>query len=80
MTDQENSAFVPFDDLEPQKKLELMDRLALYMSVKPELAKDAKTDEELIERIIAFAKVLHECSPKEKKKESVYNERGVLFI
>jgi hypothetical protein len=62
---------VPYDRLSDHEKQMLMSFAAHWLSIKPELVGDTKTDKELIDRLITFAKVLYEYFPRETGKSSV---------
>jgi len=55
---------VPFDKIQDDKKEKMMDCAARWLSVRPELIGEVKTDNELIDRLIAFSKVLYEYFPE----------------
>ena len=60
---------IPYDELPEGSRQKLMDSAARWLSIKPELIGEVKTDKELIERIISFAKVLYEYFPVEEDPE-----------
>jgi hypothetical protein len=61
-----NANFLPYDDLSSDSKQMLMSYAAHWLSLKPELIGEVKTDKELIDRLISFAGVLYEYFPKYK--------------
>jgi hypothetical protein len=61
-----HTTLLPYDELLPSHKQMLMSYAAHWLSLKPELIGDAKTDQELIDRLISFAKVLYEYFPEKK--------------
>jgi hypothetical protein len=60
---------VPYDELSTDTKETLANYAAHWLSLKPELVGVVKTDEELVKRLITFAKIIHEYFPQKKIKE-----------
>jgi hypothetical protein len=60
------------------RKQMFMSYAAHWLSLKPELLGEVKTDKELIDRLISFAKVLYEYFPEQK--ESSYGTAPVTGI
>ena len=54
-----------YDELPRHERLACMSYAAHWLSLKPELTEGIKSDRELLERLDAFGKVLHEYLPKD---------------
>jgi len=54
---------IPYDKISKDHKQMLMSFAAHWLSIKPELIGEVKSDKELIERLISFAKVLYDYFP-----------------
>jgi len=55
---------ISYDELTNDRKQMFMSYAAHWLSIKPEIIGEIKSDKELIERIISFAKVLYEYFPQ----------------
>jgi hypothetical protein len=62
----DDKKYVPYDELGKDRKTTLMSYAAHWLSLKPELVGDVKSDKELIDRLIDFAKVLYEYFPNSR--------------
>jgi len=62
---------IPYDEISDSHKQMLISYAAHWLSIKPELVGEIKSDKELIERLISFARVLYEYFPQEKPVSSV---------
>ena len=60
----------PYDKLSKYQKQQLIDKAVQWLSIKPELIGDVKTDKEFLDRLAEFAKTLHEYFPEEDKSGS----------
>jgi hypothetical protein len=60
-----------YDELADAIKQTLMNYAAQWLSLKPELIGETKTDLELIERLDTFARTLHEYTQPPKQGSSV---------
>jgi hypothetical protein len=58
--------FLSYDELSSDTKQKYMSYAAHWLSLKPELIGEVKTDKELIDRLISFARVFCEYFPKGK--------------
>jgi hypothetical protein len=59
-----NTNIVPYDKLGDSHKQMLMSYAAHWLSIKPELIGEVKTDKELIDRLISFAEVFYGYFPQ----------------
>lgn len=55
---------IPYDEISGDYKQMFMSFAAHWLSIKPELIGEIKSDKELIERLISFARVLYEYFPQ----------------
>ena len=53
----------PFKGVYVKTKARYIDKSFQYLALKPELLNEAKTDQELIERVVAFAENLYKYDP-----------------
>jgi len=60
-----DKTYARFDSFHKYAQMEYMEKSLKWLSLKPELLKDVSTDQELIERVKAFAKTLYEFNPQE---------------
>jgi hypothetical protein len=59
-----NNEYLPYEKLGKDHQTMLMSYAAHWLSLKPELVGDIKSDKELIDRLVSFAKVLYEYFPQ----------------
>ena len=57
---------LPYDGLNRDSKLELFDRAVNVLSLKPEWIGKFSTDDEFIEKVIGFSKLIYNRFPKDK--------------
>jgi hypothetical protein len=62
---------IPYKSLEPFNKVTLLNTALDLLAYKPSLIGDVKTDAEFLDRIEAFAKLIHERFPGLKRTGSV---------
>jgi hypothetical protein len=62
----DDKKYLSYDELGKDQKTILMSYAARWLSLKPELVGDIKSDKELIDRLIDFAKVLYEYFPNSR--------------
>jgi hypothetical protein len=63
MTD---TKYLTYEEIGKDQKTMLMSYAAHWLSLKPELIGDIKSDKELIDRLMSFAKVLYEYFPQSR--------------